>query len=185
VTTFYGAEAAVEAVLEFLQDGNASSNTYDQELADLRTDKGITTAELPDVASYEAFYPRELQARSFPHMSIVYTSDSAEIERNSRMTDFVIELRLTVLDQDIAGAEVEMGQAMSRYRDALNKLFFRRTGGGQGWTLNNGGTGDAKGRVILAKITSNVLTFDPELMGANSPNMQLRSDLLCRLEEDY
>lgn len=184
MTTFYGAQAAVEAVREFLEDGASGANTLNQELAALRTDQSITTAELPDVAQYEAFYPRDLQSREFPHVSIVYLSDGGEVEgRNSRMVDYSIELRLTALDADVAGSEVQMGQAMCRYRDALTKLFFRRTGG-QGWTLNNGGTGDANGRVILAKIDSNALTFDAELM-ANTANMLLRTSLTVRLEEDY
>jgi len=184
VTTFYGAQAAVEAVREFLEDGTASDNTLNQELAALRTDQSITTAELPDVAQFERFYPREFQSRQFPHVSVIYESDGGEVEgRNSRMVDYAITLRLTVLDADVAGAEVEMGQAMCRYRDAITKLFFRRTGG-QGWTLNNGGTGDANGRVILAKIDSNTLTFDAELM-ANTANMLLRTSLTIRLEEDY
>jgi hypothetical protein len=184
MTTFYGSQAAVEAVREFLEDGTASANTMNQELAALRTDQSITTAELPDVAAYERFYPREFQSREYPHISIVYESDGGEVEgRNSRMVDYKIELRLTVLDHQVAGAEVEMGQAMCRYRDALTKLFFRRVGG-EGWTLNNGGSGDASGRVILAKIDSNVLTFDPELM-ANTANMLLRTSLTVRLEEDY
>lgn len=184
MTTFYGSQAAVEAVREFLEDGTAAANTLNQELAALRADQSITTAELPDVAQFESFYPRDFQSRQFPHVSIVYHSDSGEVEgRNSRMVDYSIECRLTVLDADIAGSEVQVGQAMCRYRDAITKLFFRRVGG-EGWTLNNGGTGDAKGRVILAKIDSNVLTFDPELM-ANTANMLLRTDLTVRLEEDY
>ena len=184
MTTFYGSQAAVEAVREFLEDGATGINTLNNELADLRSNQSISTAELPDVAQFESFYPRDFQSRQFPHISIVYHSDGGEIDgRNSRMVDYSIECRLTVLDADIAGAEVQVGQAMCRYRDAITKLFFRRVGG-EGWTLNNGGTGDAQGRVILAKIDSNVLTFDPELM-ANTANMLLRTDLTVRLEEDY
>ena len=181
---FYGAEAGVEAVREFLQTGAAGSNTYNQELAVLRADRGITTAELPDVAQFETFYPREFQSRQYPHMSIVYLSDTAEQERNSRMVDLLIELRLTVLDLSVAGSEVQMGEAMCRYRDALTKLFFRRIRGRQGWTLNNGGTGEAQGRIILSKIDANTLTFDPELQ-ANSANMLLRTALTVRIQEDY
>lgn len=185
MTTFYGSQAAVEAVREFLEDGNATANTLNQELAALRADQSITTAELPDIAQFEAFYPRDLQSREFPHMSIVYLQDGGEVEgRNSRMVDYSIDLRLTVLDANIAGSEVQVGQAMCRYRDAITKLFFRRVGG-EGWTLNNGGTGDAKGRVILAKIDSNVLTFDAALMESNSANMLLKTDLTIRIEEDY
>ena len=181
---FYGAEAGVEAVREFLEVGAVGSNTYNQELAVLRADKGITTAELPDVAQYETFYPREFQSRQYPHLSIVYLSDTGELERNSRMTDLLIELRLTVLDLSVAGSEVQMGQAMCRYRDALTKLFFRRIRGRLGWTLNNGGTGDAQGRIILSKIDANTLTFDPELQ-ANTANMLLRTALTVRIQEDY
>ena len=178
---YYGAEAAVEALDEFLQDGTYGINA---ELATMRSVLSVSTAHLPDIAVFEKYYPKDLQGRSFPHMSMVYISDTAEQQANSRMINVSIEMRLTVLDLNVEGAESEVGLAMCRYRDALTKIFLRRTPRGkQGWTLSNGGTA-ATGRVIRCTIESNMLAFDPEIQ-ASTPNMMLRTSLLVRLQEDY
>jgi len=179
---YYGSEAAVEAVDEFI---TAATYGINAELATMRTVLSVTTANLPDVASVEKYYPKDLQSREFPHLSIVYRSDTAEQQANSRMINLSIDLRLTVLDLNVDGGEGEMGLAMCRYRDALTKIFLRRTPmGKQGWTLSNGGTGTAQGRVIRATIEQNQLAFDPEIQ-ASTPNMMLRTSLLVRMQEDY
>jgi len=179
---YYGSEAAVEAVEEFL---NLASYGINDELATMRTVLSVTTDNLPDIAAVEKYYPKELQARQFPHMSIVYNSDTAEQQANSRMINLSLELRLTVLDMNVDGGATEVGLAMCRYRDALTKIFLRRTPmGKQGWTLNNGGTGTAQGRVIRATIEQNRLAFDPEIQ-ASTPNMMLMTSLLVRMQEDY
>ena len=179
---YYGAEAGVEAVEEFLTEATYGINA---ELATMRGILGVTTTNLPDVRSVEKYYPKELQARQFPHLSVVYNSDTAEQQANSRMINLSIELRLTVLDQNVYGGAEAVGLAMCRYRDALTKIFLRRIPmGKQGWTLNNGGTGTAQGRVIRATIEQNQLAFDPEIQ-ASTPNMMLRTSLLVRMQEDY
>lgn len=178
---YYGAEAAVEALDEFLQDATYG---YNAQLATMRTDLSLTTAELPDVAAFEKYYPKDLQGRSFPHMSLVYMSDTAEQVANSRMINVSIEMRLTVLDLNIGGSESAVGLAMCRYRDALMKIFLRRLPNGkQGWTLSNGGTA-ATGRVIRATVEQNRLAFDPEIQ-ASTPNMMLQTSMLVRMQEDY
>ena len=172
----------MEAVEEFL---NLASYGINDELATMRTVLSVTTDNLPDIAAVEKYYPKELQARQFPHMSIVYNSDTAEQQANSRMINLSLELRLTVLDMNVDGGATEVGLAMCRYRDALTKIFLRRTPmGKQGWTLNNGGTGTAQGRVIRATIEQNRLAFDPEIQ-ASTPNMMLMTSLLVRMQEDY
>lgn len=179
---YYGAEAAVEAVAEFINLGTYGINA---ELETMRTVLSVTTANLPDIAAVETYYPSDLQSREFPHLSIVYNSDTAEQQANSRMINLSIDLRLTVLDLNVDGGAGEVGIAMCRYRDALTKIFLRRTPmGKQGWTLNNGGTGTAQGRVIRATIEQNQLAFDPEIQ-ASTPNMMLRTSLLVRMQEDY
>jgi len=178
---YYGAEAAVEALDEFLQDATYGLNA---ELATMRTVLSVTTDNLPDVAAFEKYYPKDLQGRSFPHLSMVYISDTAEQQPNSRMINVDIEIRITVLDLNVDGGASEVGLAMCRYRDAMTKMFIRRTPTGkQGWTLSNGGT-VATGRVIRCTIESNMLAFDPEIQ-ASTPNMMLRTSLLVRMQEDY
>lgn len=178
---YYGAEAAIEALDEFIIDGTYGFNA---QLATMRSELSVSTGDLPDVELFEKYYPKDLQARSFPHMSMVYLSDTAEQQANSRMINLSVETRLTVLDMNVGGTESAVGLAMCRYRDALTKIFLRRTPTGkQGWTLSNGGTA-ATGRVIRCTIESHTLAFDPEIQ-ASTPNMMLRTGLLIRMQEDY
>lgn len=178
---YYGAEAAVEAMDEFLQ---AATYGLNAELATMRTVLSITTDNLPDVAEFATYYPKGVQARSFPSLTTLYLSDTAEQEANSRMINLSLETRLTVLDLNVDGAEADVGLAVCRYRDALTKIFLRRTPTGkQGWTLSNGGTA-ATGRVIRCTIDAHALEFDPEIQ-ASTPNMMLRTSYMVRLQEDY
>tara|TARA_R100001594_G_scaffold25875_3_gene50416 strand:+ start:2141 stop:2683 length:543 start_codon:yes stop_codon:yes gene_type:complete len=178
---YYGAEAAVEAMDEFLQDATYGFNA---QLSTMRSDLSLSTSDLPNVAEYSKYYPKATQARSFPSMGVIYLSDTAEQEANSRMINLSLETRLTVLDLNVNGSESEVGLAMCRYRDALTKIFIRRLPmGRQGWTLSNGGT-SATGRVIRCTIERHSLEFDPEIQ-ASTPNMMLRTEYLVRLQEDY
>lgn len=178
---YYGAEAAVEAMDEFLTDGSLGLNA---QLATMRTEKGLSTADLPDVSQFEKFYPKGTQARQFPHLCVIYNSDTAEQQANSRMINVSLECRITVLDLNINGSEADVGLAMCRYRDALTKIFLRRLPRGkQGWTLSDGGT-VAPGRVVRCTIETNDLAFDPEIQ-ASTPNMMLRTTFLVRMQEDY
>jgi len=178
---YYGAEAAVEAVSEFLQDGSYGINA---ELATMRSALSLSTSKLPNIASFDKYFPKEMQARSFPNCSIIYLSDTGEQVANSRMIDVDIDIHITVLDMNVDGAAEDVGLAMCRYRDAMTKIFLRRLPNGkQGWTLNNGGT-VATGRVIRATIDQNTLAFDPNIQ-ASTPNMMLRTNINVRLQEDY
>lgn len=178
---YYGAEAAVEAMNEFLTNADYGLNA---QLGTMRAEKGLSTAELPGISQFEKFYPKGLQSRQFPHMCTIYNSDTAEQEPNSRMINVSLETRLIVLDLNINGSESDVGLAMCRYRDALTKIFLRRLPmGRQGWTLSNGGS-VATGRVIRCTIETNDLAFDPEIQ-ASTPNMMLRTTYLVRLQEDY
>jgi hypothetical protein len=178
---YYGAEAAVEAMDEFLQ---AATYGLNAQLGTMRSDLSLTTAELPDVSQFEKYYPKGMQARQFPHLCVVYLSDTAEQEPNSRMINLSLETQLTVLDLNVSGTEAEVGLAMCRYRDALTKIYLRRTPvGKQGWTLSNGGT-VATGRVIRCTIETHMLAFDPEIQ-ASTPNMMLRTSYLVKMQEDY
>ena len=113
---YYGAEAAIEALDEFIIDGTYGFNA---QLATMRSELSVSTGDLPDVELFEKYYPKDLQARSFPHMSMVYLSDTAEQQANSRMINLSVETRLTVLDMNVGGTESAVGLAMCRYRDAL------------------------------------------------------------------
>ena len=60
---YYGAEAAVEAMSEFLTDATYGLNA---QLATMRSEKGLTTAQLPDISQFEKYYPKGMQSRQFP-----------------------------------------------------------------------------------------------------------------------
>jgi len=183
----YGNEAAVEAVREFLEDGYVVGGTPTGRLNDLlatrRTELGVTTAVLPDVALFESLWERDIQATRFPYLSVSHDGCTGEDDGpNSRMVDHSIVLSLVVLNANIAGNERAVGLAAARYADVIRALFFRRLPRGkQGWTLNNGGTGEATGRVIRASIDSQ----ETIASASTPPNYLVLTRLTVRMQEVY
>jgi len=174
VATF--TERAVDAVNALLTDGTYGLNAVT--LPAMRTDLSITTAELPDVATFEQWYHRAEQANAFPYMSIVVNSTSGEMEPNSRFYRVTFDLGLVVLDQDIAGNEVDVLTAGWRYGDAIKTIFNRRASpaGGQGWTLGN-----ASG-IVRATVTSQLPGADTDVA---APNVALLTSVEVITSELY
>ena len=168
-------ERAVDAVTALLTDGSNGLNA--STLPTLRTALSITTAELPDIGTVEKWYHRAEQANAFPYLSVVVNSTTGESEPNSRFYTVTFDLGLVVLDQDIAGNEVDVLTAGWRYGDAIKTLFQRRTGaGGQGWTLGN-----ASG-IIRATVTAQQVGADP---GLAAPNVALLTTVEVVTSEEY
>lgn len=168
-------ERAVDALYDYINDGSTGLNA--ETLPALRTALGITTADLPDVATVEKWYHRAAQANAFPYVSITVDSTSGEAEANSRFYDVRLQLALVVLDANIDGNEVDVVTALWRYGDALQTLFKRRTGAGsQGWTLG------MASNIIRSTIDSQTPGADP---GLAVPNVALLSDISVRIVESY
>jgi len=165
----------MDALYAFLTDGSTGLNA--ETLAAMRSDLSITTAELPDIAIVERWYHRASQATSFPYLSIVISSSSAEQEPNSRFYSTTFTMGLVVLDAGIAGDEVDVVTALWRYGDALKTLFQRRTPRGrQGWTLNN-----ASG-IIRASVAGQIPGSDPSI---TAPNVALMTEVTIVTSEEY
>ena len=168
-------ERAVDAVHAMLTDGSNGLNAAT--LPALRTALGISTGDLPNIATFEKWYHRAEQANSFPYLSIVVNSTTGELEPNSRFYRVTFDLALVVLDSNIDGNEKDVLVAGWRYGDALKTLFQRRVGaGGQGWTLGN-----ASG-IIRSEITSQQVGADP---GLSVPNVALLTTLEVVTSESY
>ena len=104
-------------------------------------------------------------------------STTGEREANSRFYTVSFDLGLVVLDQDIAGNEVDVMTAAWRYGDAIKTLFQRRVGAGsQGWTLGN-----ASG-IIRATVTAQQVGADP---GLAVPNVALLTTVEVVTSESY
>jgi hypothetical protein len=173
VATF--TERAIDALNSYLTDGATGLNA--ETLPALRTALGITTANLPDVATVEQWYHRAAQANAFPYLSITVDSTSGEVEANSRFYDVRLQLALVVLDANIDGNEVDVVTALWRYGDAIKTIMQRRTGAGsQGWTL-----GQSSG-IIRATVDAQTPGADP---GLAVPNVALLTDLTIRTSESY
>jgi len=168
-------ERAVDALSDFLTDGTYGLNA--ETLPALRTALGVSTANLPDVASFETWYHRAAQARSFPYLSMVVMQTTGESEPNSRMYSVEFDLGLVVLDANVAGDEAATLIAAWRYGDAIKTIFNRRTGsGGQGWTL-----GGADG-IIRSTVTAQAVGADPTL---SVPNVALVTRVSVVTSEEY
>jgi hypothetical protein len=168
-------ERAVDAVNAMLTSSDNGFNAAT--LPALRTALGISTGDLPNIATFEKWYHRAEQANSFPYLSIVVNSTTGELEPNSRFYRVTFDLALVVLDSNIDGNEKDVLVAGWRYGDALKTLFQRRVGaGGQGWTLGN-----ASG-IIRSEITSQQVGADP---GLSVPNVALLTTLEVVSSESY
>ena len=168
-------ERAVDAVNAILTSSDNGLNGAT--LPALRTALGIGTGALPNIATFETWYPRAEQATSFPYMSVVVNSTTGETETNSRFYRVTFDLALVILDANIDGNERDVLVAGWRYGDALKTLFQRRVGaGGQGWTLGN-----ASG-IIRAEVTSQQVGADP---GLSVPNVALLTTLEVVTSEEY
>lgn len=168
-------ERAVDAVYAMLNSGDYGLNAVT--LPALRTSLGITTANLPDIATIEKWYHRAEQSNAFPYMSVVVNSTTGELEANSRFYRVTFDLGLVVLDQSIAGNEVDVLTAAWRYGDAIKTIFQHRVGPpGQGWTLAN-----ANG-IIRATVTGQQVGADP---GLAVPNVALLTTLEVVTSEEY
>ena len=169
-------ERAMDAIYAVLNDGTTGINA--QTLATMRTDLGITTAELPDVAQIEQWYHRAGQATLFPYMSITIDSTTGEMEANSRFYRVSFDLALVVLDANVAGNEVQAMVAAWRYGDAIKTIFNRRASpaGGQGWTLGN-----ASG-IVRATVTSQLPGADTDVA---APNVALLTSVEVITSELY
>lgn len=166
-------ERATDALHTLLTDGSTGLNA--ETLPAMRTALGIDTTNLPNVATFEKWYHRASQATSFPYMSIVVESTSGEESTNSRFYSVDFSLGLVVLDQNIAGNEVDTMVAAWRFGDAIKTLLQRRVGG-QGWTLNTA-TG-----IIRAAIASQTPGSDPTLA---APNIALLTRVTVITAEEY
>ena len=168
-------ERAVDAVHDYLTEDATGLNS--ETLPALRTALGITTAELPDVASFEKWYHRADQARSFPYLSIVVNGTTGESSANSRMYSAEIDLGLVVLDANVSGDEAATMVATWRLGDAIKTIFNRRTGAGsEGWTL-----GGASG-IIRATVDSQSVGADPTL---SVPNTAILTRLTVVTSEEF
>lgn len=170
------AEGAMDALYDFLNDGSDGLNTV---LASIRTEKTLTTANLPNVAILEKWYHRAAQATKTPYLSLHVDSLTADDENNSRFYDVEFDATLVVYDSDISGDEVAVMLAAWRYAEAIERILRRRTPmTRQGWTLNGG----ASGRIIRAELRTQRVGEDP---GLAQPNIALISRIAVRIAEDY
>ena len=147
-------ERAMDALYAFLTDPTTGLNA--ETLPTMRTDLGIDTAALPDVAVFG-------QATAFPYLSLVVSSSGGELEPNSRMYEVTFDVALVVLDRDIDGNEVDVLQASWRYGDAIKTIMQRRVPmGQQGWTL------DVATRIIRATVDQQIPGADPTIAADNA-----------------
>ena len=154
-------ERAMDALYAFLTDPTTGLNA--ETLPTMRTDLGIDTDALPDVAVFEKWYHRGGQATAFPYLSLVVSSSGGELEPNSRMYEVTFDVALVVLDRDIDGNEVDVLQASWRYGDAIKTIMQRRVPmGQQGWTL------DVATRIIRATVDQQFPGADPTIAADNA-----------------
>ena len=183
----YGSEAAVDALLEFLRDGThggatSPADTFNGVLAARRATLGVTTATLPDIAEFVAYWPfADERATHTPQLVVGWRGSAGEeLPPTGRSFDHVLEVMIFLTDADVLGSEVEAAKAAARYSDALRVMLNRRVKQEQGHTLNNGGTGAAQGRVISCQVQRQEYA-----VAGTPPNFMTIAEIRVRMSEAY
>lgn len=169
-------EAAVDAVDAFLQDGTYGLNV---QLGLLRTELGITTAELPDVAEWSKWAWRPEKVTKYPHGNIYASETRAEVEDNSRMYEVDFDLTFVLNGKAVGGTVEKVVQALWRIFDALQDLMNRRNSGSEGVNLAMG----ASGRVLFALLGRARVGALPDQSGRM--NQALQATLTVMMIEDW
>ena len=186
-----GAEAAVEAVREFLENathGGAGSpaQTLNDVLAVRRTALSVTTSVLPDVVAFHEHQYQGSQSTAGINLSIVWERAEGETEPNSRRFVHRLSLLLFIGGGCIDGSLDAAILAALRYRDAICAMLIRRTPhDAQGWTLNNGGTGAAQGRIAFVDVAGTDILLASEDDDPEGHSLIAVIELDVSVREDY
>lgn len=179
-----GAYGVVEAVYEFLTATGVGYTDLAGELNAYRIAQSIETTVLPDPQTIERPLYRGSQAPAAGvYVAVEWEGSAREAGNNSRKIQHRIVVGLVVPDAAIAGDEAAVMTAALRYEAVLRSMFLRNTpAGASGFTLNNGGTGAALGRIIRCEVDRTDVLYDSELSG---PNALLVMRLFADAREDY
>jgi len=178
-----GAYGVVEAVYGFLTRNDAVAESFDVELMAYRLANSLGLDVLPDPQTIERPLYRGSQAPAAGvYVAVEWEGSSREEANNSRKIRHRIVVGLVVPDAAIAGDEAAVMTAALRYEAVLRSMFLRQPSGSSGYTLNNGGTGTAGGRIIRCEVDRTDVLYDSELSG---PNALLVMRLFVDVREDY
>jgi len=169
-----GARAVVDAADSFLKRSGGNLLSFNDELAAYRSQRGLTSTQLPDIATFGlyAYLGSAVQGPS-PYMVVEWDGSDPETENMSHKVPHRLSIYLLLVDHDMDQPTWEnlVGRALE-YDAVMRTMFLRSTvPGTYGYTLNNGGTGDASGRISRATIETCEIAVDPEL---NSLNVLMR-----------
>tara|TARA_R100000329_G_scaffold131061_1_gene110266 strand:+ start:159 stop:725 length:567 start_codon:yes stop_codon:yes gene_type:complete len=181
-----GARRVVGAVDDFIKTSDGTRTSINDALGTYRSQEGLSTAQLPDIATFGSFvYLGAAFSGLSPYMVVEWESSSGETSNNSREVPHSLSLYLLLLHKDLGQPswEVMVGRALD-YDAVVRTMFLRATTpGAYGYTLNNGGTsGPTRGRILRAEITNSTIVVDPEM---NQDNLLMRWSLSVTAIEDY
>lgn len=198
-----GGIGVVEAVREFLENGthggaSSPAKTFNGTLADIRTDYGLAAGDgldgvpvpLPSCAAFDDWYAIGMYGAEYPRIGIVYEGHGPEAEAvNQSRIEHRVALHMVIAANDVeplSGAAFPEAAAHAKcvaYWDlALTRMLLRRTPRDEmGKDLNNGGTGTAQGRIVLARYEgmSDIVVFGEE----HAPLLGAIANLTIRIEE--
>jgi hypothetical protein len=183
-----GARAVVDAADSFLKRSGGNFLSFNDELAayrSYRSQRGLTSTQLPDIATFGlyAYLGSAVQGPS-PYMVVEWDGSDPETENMSHKVPHRLSIYLLLVDHDMDQPTWEnlVGRALE-YDAVMRTMFLRSTvPGTYGYTLNNGGSGDASGRISRATIETCEIAVDPEL---NSLNVLMRWGLTVVAIEDW
>lgn len=179
-----GGKILVNALDSFLQTSSGATKSLNDVVKAYRTQTGLTSAELPDVATFGKFaYLGSQVVGATPYVASVWTGSEEETANNSRIVPHRLSIFMLLVEGDVGGNEETLVERALDYSACMRSMLLRATTpGAYGRTLNNGGTGDAQGRIHRADIVSSETLDD---LGINAANVVIRWDLRVEVIEDY
>ena len=178
-----GGKILVNALDSFLQTSSGVKTSLNDVIDVYRSQLSLTT-ELPDVATFGKFaYLGSQVVGATPYVASVWNGSEEETANNSRIIPHRLAIYMLLVDGDVAGNEETLVERALDYDACVRSMFLRASSAGAfGRTLNNGGTGDAQGRIHRADIVSSETLEDVEI---NAANIVIRWDLRVEVIEDY
>jgi hypothetical protein len=181
-----GARRVTDAVDSFLKTSDGTRASLNDAIATYRTQEGLSSAQLPDVATFGTYvYLGAAVQGASPYCVVEWESSGQETSNNSREVPHQLSLYLLLLHKDLGQPSWEQMVQRALDYDAIVRAMFLRatTPGAYGYTLNNGGTsGLTRGRILRAGIVDASIIVDPEL---NQDNLLMRWSLSVTVIEDY
>jgi len=182
-------EGAVDSMSAYLQDATNGLNAV---LAEIRTESGLTTGQLPDVLQFDVDQVLPTQTPAVFVIGVAFRGATGESSGRTnspgrRRGDVDLEILMYIrgadLTHDAAGRqEATVQRAAYRYGAALHRMLTARPARGQSLS---GGSGRGLNRIVnVYNFAQDLTVVLDESGGVTDPNRVLMTTISVRTSEE-